>query len=58
MILDIIESINEFVEPFKAWVEDNHNNPFMWLAFVLIGIAVFAITYNALNKNTFFLFPL
>ena len=51
MMLDIIESINVFVEPFKAWVEENHNNPFMWLAFVLIGIAIFAITYNALNKE-------
>ena len=51
MILSIIDSINEFIEPFKGWIEDNHNNPFMWLAFVLIGIAVFGITYNALNKN-------
>ncbi len=51
MILDIIESINEFIEPFKAWIEENHNNPFMWGGFVLIGIAIFAITYNALNKE-------
>ena len=51
MILSIIDSINEFIEPAKAWVIDNHNNPFMWLAFLLIGIAVFAITYNALNKD-------
>lgn len=51
MILSIIDSINDFIEPFKSWVMNNHNNPFMWLAFVLIGIAVFAITYNALNKN-------
>lgn len=50
-MLSIIDSINEFIEPFKGWIEDNHNNPFMWLAFVLIGIAVFALTYNALNKN-------
>ena len=51
MILSIIDSINEFIEPAKAWVIDNHNNPFMWLAFVLIGNAIFAITYNALNKD-------
>lgn len=51
MILSIIDSINEFIEPAKAWVIDNHNNPFMWLAFVLIGIGIFAITYNALNKD-------
>lgn len=51
MILSIIDSINEFIEPFKDWVIENHGNPFMWLAFVLIGIAIFAITYNALNKD-------
>ena len=51
MILSIIDSINEFIEPAKAWLEENHSNPFMWLAFVLIGIAVFALTYSALNIN-------
>lgn len=50
-MLNIVDKLNDFIEPFKAWVDNNHNNPFMWLAFVLIGIAVFAITYNALNKN-------
>lgn len=50
-MLNIVDKLNEFVEPFKAWIDNNHNNPFMWLAFVLIGIAIFAITYSALNKN-------
>ena len=51
MILSIIDKLNDFIEPFKDWIVANHNSPFMWLAFVLIGIAVFAITYSALNKN-------
>ena len=51
MILSIIDKLNDFIEPFNDWIVANHNNPFMWLAFVLIGIAVFAITYSALNKN-------
>lgn len=50
-MLSIIDTINEWLEPVKGWIMDNHDNPFMWLAFVLIGLAVFAITYNALNKN-------
>ena len=50
-MLSIIDSINKFVEPFKTWVDNNHNNPFMWLAFVLIGLAIFKITYDVLNKN-------
>lgn len=51
-MLSIVDKLNDFVEPFKDWVINNHNNPFMWLAFVLIGIAIFALTYNALNKNS------
>jgi hypothetical protein len=51
MTLSIIDSINNFIEPAKAWVINNHGNPFMWLAFVLIGLAVFAITYDALNRH-------
>lgn len=51
MILGIIETIEEWIEPFKDWVQTNHNNPIMWIAIFLIGLAVFAFTYNALNKN-------
>jgi len=51
MILGIVETLNEWIEPFKSWVDANHNNPLMWFAFFLIGLAVFAFTYNALNKN-------
>lgn len=50
-MLNIVDKIDDFIQPFKSWVVNNHNNPFMWLAFVLIGIAVFAITYDALNKH-------
>lgn len=52
MILSIIDTLNDWIEPFKDWVIDNHGNPFMWLAFVLIGIAIFGLTYSALNKNS------
>ncbi len=51
MILTIIDKLNEWIEPFHAWVDNNHNNPIMWIAFFLIGLAIFAFTYSALNKD-------
>lgn len=51
MILGIVETLNEWVAPIRSWIESNHDNPVMWIAFFLIGLAVFALTYSALNKN-------
>ena len=51
MISTIIDTLNKWMEPVKAWLDANHNNPVMWVAFFLIGLAVFFFTYNALNKN-------
>lgn len=51
MLLSIIDQLNEWVEPIKGWIYENHNNPLMWMGFLVIGIAVFFLTYNALNKN-------
>ena len=39
-MLTIVDKLNEWVEPFKRFVMENHGNPIMWLAFVLIGIFV------------------
>ncbi|MCI9586166.1 MAG: hypothetical protein HFH45_06010 [Bacilli bacterium] len=51
MILGIIDKLNEWIEPAKAFIENNHSNPILWVALFLIGLAVFALTYGALNKN-------
>lgn len=51
MILSIIDKLNEWMEPVKAWIDANHSNPVMWIAFFLIGLAIFAFTYSALNKD-------
>lgn len=50
-MLSIVDKLNEWVEPFKNFVEENHNNPIMWLAFFLIGIFVFSGVFSSLNKN-------
>lgn len=47
----IIDKLNEWIEPFHKWVDNNHGNPFMWGGFFLLGLAVFFITYEALNKD-------
>ena len=51
MILSIIDSLNDFVKPFKNWITSNHNNPLLWLGLFLLGLAIFAITYSVLNRN-------
>ena len=51
MILTIIDKLDEWIQPFKSFIIRNHGNPFMWLVFFLSGIAIFAITYSALNRN-------
>ncbi len=51
MFLSIIDSLNEWAVPIKAWLDAHHNNPMMWLAFFIIGLAVFFMTYNALHKD-------
>lgn len=39
------------VNPFKEWIIANYTNPFLWLGLVLLGLAVFGGTYNALHKD-------
>ena len=51
MIVGIIDKLNEWVAPIKSWIDANHGNPLMWIGFFLIGLAVFFLTYEALNKN-------
>ena len=51
MILSFVDKLNEWIEPFRTWIENNHNNQFLWAGLVLVGLAIFAITYDALNKD-------
>ncbi len=51
MMLGIIDTLNKWADSFKGFVDANHGNPMMWLAFFLIGVAVFFATYGALHKD-------
>ena len=52
MLLGIVDKLNDLVKPFKDFVDTNHGNHLMWLAFVVIGLAVFFMTYGALHKDS------
>lgn len=51
MILSIIDVLNEWIYPFKDFIVKNHDNPIMWLAFVLAGAAIWSIVFGALHRN-------
>ena len=48
---NIIEAIKEVPDNFKSFFLENNRNPILWIALFFIGIFVFFVTYNALNKN-------
>ena len=50
-MLNIVDKLNEWIEPFKNFVMKNHSNPMMWLVFVLIGIFAFSVVFGALHRN-------
>ena len=51
IFMDVIDKLNEWIEPFRNFMMENHNNPIVWMAIFLIGLAVFAFTYNALHRD-------
>lgn len=51
MILNFFDTLQEWIEPFKEFIFEHHNNPIFWLALFLIGLATFFLTYSALNKE-------
>lgn len=50
-ILNFVDTIDEWISPFKKFISDNYGNPLMWFGFILIGIAVFSIVFGALHRN-------
>lgn len=46
-----VEWLTRLIKPFRAWVEANYTNPLLWIGLVVLGLAIFGFTYNALNKE-------
>lgn len=51
MILDIIDTANNLIEPFRSFIIEHHDNPILWTAIIIVGLAVFGFTYNALHRD-------
>lgn len=51
MVLDIMETLNKWGDQIKVWAIDASKNPFFWLALFLLGVLIFKLVYDALNKN-------
>lgn len=50
-VLNFIDSLNKFMEPFKKWIQENYSNPLMWLGLFALGFFLFQFTYSALQKE-------
>lgn len=46
-----IDEVAKEVEPFRDWIMTNKGNPFMWGGLFMLGLAVFGLTYSALQKE-------
>lgn len=51
MILNLWETISKIPSEFKGWIVENGRNPVLWTGLFLLGLAIFGITYRALNKT-------
>lgn len=51
MILNILDTLQEWIEPFREFVFRHHDNPFFWVAVILIALALFFLGYSALHKD-------
>lgn len=50
-ILNIMDRINESLEPLKEWIIKNQGNPILWLGLFGLGLLIFESTYRSLQKE-------
>ena len=48
---NMLNSIEDITNKFQDWIIENQSNPLLWIGFLVLGIAVFFITYSALQKE-------
>lgn len=51
MTLDIMNFLQNFGDKIKEWTIGAAHNPFFWLVLFLLGLAIFKLTYEYLNKK-------
>lgn len=47
----IWNALQKAADIFKDWIIEHQSNPLLWIGIVLLGMAVFFMTYNALQKE-------
>ncbi|MEG2250706.1 MAG: hypothetical protein RSD09_03905 [Bacilli bacterium] len=50
-IKNFVEWGEEFIEPFKTFIQDNYSNPILWIVLLGAGLFLFTFTYESLHKN-------
>jgi hypothetical protein len=50
-VLGILDKLNEFMQPVRDWIFENHNNPLLWIVLFVGGLATFLFTYSVLQKE-------
>lgn len=48
---NVVKVVTDISENFKKFITDNDGNMFLWMGLFFGGLALFYLTYNALNKN-------
>lgn len=51
MILDLWSKLNDWSESIKQYMIHNDQNLVLYTCLFLLGLAIFAVTFNALNKD-------
>lgn len=51
MLEGILNWLEEVMGNFKSFIVNNYTNPLLWIGLFFLGLLVFALTYNALNKH-------
>lgn len=52
MVLNIIDKLNEWSEQLKELVTKNDRSPLFYGLIFVVGLAVFAIAYGVLHKDS------
>lgn len=50
MTLTIMDNLKEYADKLREWTISNTNNPLFWLLAFVLGLVIFKLTYDALNK--------
>jgi len=50
-MLDIMETLENWFQPLKDFIVENHGNPFLWVGLFILGLIIFSATYSALSKE-------